>query len=364
MREFEEQFLNFLGQCQEQWKAIKEESPLEYMPYMKRQFLVLTGVQLTGLSRFTGWIKPGSYYHGVVARKGQLNQCLHLAGAIPPRGPQIHPSETQALTQKRVDTPTTSSSMQETDGSVTQGSCFDAPVPMEMGGAGDGHSWVDWVDACPEEEWRRDRPAKHPRASSGRWHPHSINHFPLQDSEGRHQAVQQLYHHASELTPVHHDVAAQGMATHHPDLEAGMTKSLNNMVLCMILEYHLMCLSQGLSYISPVLLEAATDLLPPLEEYRAGRDFQGTQDLRVLERAKTLWVAIWLHCLDMATAGDREAFYSLDASKHGRGLLLEFLLSPWASNLTYEEVVNRVLAKNRDKRESSLNNNQKLRTQL
>ena len=43
-------FLNFLGQCQEQWKAIKEESPLEYMPYIERQFLALTGVQLTGLS--------------------------------------------------------------------------------------------------------------------------------------------------------------------------------------------------------------------------------------------------------------------------------------------------------------------------
>ena len=113
-----------------------------------------------------------------------------------------------------------------------------------------------------------------------------------QASEGRHEAVQQLYCHASELTPVHHDVATQGMATHHPDLEAGATKSLNNMVLCMISEYHPMCLSQGLSYVSPVLPEAAKDLLSPLEEYMTGGAFQRTQDARVLEGVKTLQVAV------------------------------------------------------------------------
>ena len=194
-----------------------------------------------------------------------------------------------------------------------------------------------------------------PQALSMRWDPHSINPFPLHDSERRQEAVQQLYCHSSELTPACHDVAAQGMATHHPDLEAGMTKSLNNMVLCMISEYHLMCLTQGPSYISPVLLEAAKNLLSPMEEYRAGGDFQGTWDARVLESAKTLQVAVWLHRLDMATTGDREASYSLDASRHGRRPLLEFLLAPWASNLTFEEVVHQVLAENRDKIESSLN---------
>ena len=128
-----------------------------------------------------------------------------------------------------------------------------------------------------------------------------------------------------------------------------MTKSLNSMVLCMISVYHLMCLSQGPSYISPVLSEAAKDLLPFLEEYRAGSAIQGTWDARVLERAKTLWVAVWLHRLDMATTGDQEASYSLDTARHVRGPLLEFLLAPWVSNLTFGEVVDRVLVENRDK---------------
>ena len=131
------------------------------------------------------------------------------------------------------------------------------------------------------------------------------------------------------------------MASHHPDLESGMMKSLNNQVLCMILEYHLTCLSQGPSYISLVLPEAAKNLLPSMEEYLAGSDLQGTQDLRVIERAKNLRVAFWLHRLDMATTGDGEASYSLEVTQHGRGPLVEFLLSPQASSLTFEEVVDR-----------------------
>ena len=337
------------------------------MPYMERQFLVLASVKLKGLSQFTGWIKPGSYYHGVVARKGQLHLYLHLAGTVPPRVPQIHPSETQVLMQKKVDTPTTSHPTTGGKGSMTQGARSDPPIPMETGGAGDGRSWEEQVEAAhppSKEEWMRDRPTKRHQSSPRRWEIQSPHPFPLQDSKGRHEAIQQLYHHAGECALAHHDVAAQGMATHHPDLEAGMTKSLNNMVLCMILEYHLMCLSQGPYYISLVLPEAAKNLLPPLEEYRAGSNFQGTQDERVLERAKTLWVAVWLHHLDMATAGDRTSSYSLDTTRHGRGPLLEFLLAPWASNLMFEEVVHWVLAENQDKIESSLNHVQELQAWL
>ena len=55
-------FFEYLGQHQEEWKAIKEENPLDYMPYMESHFEKLTGVKLTSLSRFTGWIKQGSFY--------------------------------------------------------------------------------------------------------------------------------------------------------------------------------------------------------------------------------------------------------------------------------------------------------------
>ena len=183
------------------------------------------------------------------------------------------------------------------EGSATQGARSDSPVPMETGGAGDGQSWVKQAEAGANEEWRRGRPTKRHRSASRKREDWSTNPFPLQDNEGRHEVVQQLYWHAGELTLACHDVAAQGMACHYPDMEPGKAKSLNNQVLCMILEYHLTCLSRGSSCISPVLLEAAKDLLPPIEEYLANDSFQGTSKLRVLEKAKTLWVAVWLHHL-------------------------------------------------------------------
>ena len=119
---------------------------------MEHQFLALTGIKLKGLSQFMGWIKPGSYYHGVVARKGQLHLCLHLAGTAPPRGPQIHPSQTQALTQKKEETPTTSPHTPGKGGGMTQGACSNQPVPMETGGAGDGRSWAEQAEASVKEE--------------------------------------------------------------------------------------------------------------------------------------------------------------------------------------------------------------------
>ena len=285
-------FFKYLGQHQEEWRTIKEDKTLQYMPYMESHFQTLTGIRLEGLSQFTGWIKPGSYYHGVVARKGQLHRCLHLAGTEPPKGPQVCPSHSHPATKKEEEAPTTSPPTPGKEGTMPQEARSNPPMPMETGGAGDGQSWVEQVEASAEEEWRRGRPAKYHWSMSRKWEGLSTNPFPLQDSEGRHEVVQQLYQHAGELTPSHHDVAAQGIACHYPDMESGAAKSLNNQVLCMILEYHLMCLSQGSSYISPVLLEAAKILLPPIEEYMADSGFQGTQDLRVLEKAKTLWVAV------------------------------------------------------------------------
>ena len=132
----------------------------------------------------------------------------------------------------------------------------------------------------------------------------------------------------------------------------------------MILEYHLTCLSQGPSYISLVLPEAAKNLLPSMDEYMAGGDFQGTRDTRVLERAKTLRVAVWLHRLDMATSGHGEASYSLEVTWHGRGPLVEFLLAPQASSLTFEEVIDWVLVENRCRIENSLDNVWELQAHL
>ena len=124
----------------------------------------------------------------------------------------------------------------------------------------------------------------------------------------------------------------------------------------MIAEYHLTGLTQGSSSISPVLPEVARDLLPPVEDYLAGGEFQGMRDVRVVEKAKTLQITAWLHHLDMAADGDETASVSLEVTRHGRGPLLDLLLVPMTSSLTFTEVVQRVLAENQQRVESSLDN--------
>ena len=95
-------------------------------------------------------------------------------------------------------------------------------------------------------------------------------------------------------------------------------------------------------------------MLPALKHYVPGVAFEGTRDVRVVDRAKTLRVAVWLHRLDMATGGEALASETLEASRHHLGPLLESFLTPRTSNLTFQEVVDCVLKENHRASEQSL----------
>ena len=96
-------------------------------------------------------------------------------------------------------------------------------------------------------------------------------------------------------------------------------------------------------------------MLPPIKNYVPGIAFKGCRDVRVMDRARTLWVAVWLHRLDMAITGDGMASETLEALRHRQGPLLESFLTPSMSNLTFREVVDCVLQENRRASEHSLN---------
>ena len=56
----------------------------------------------------------------------------------------------------------------------------------------------------------------------------------------------------------------------------------------------------------------------------------------------------------MAAEGDEIASQTLEVERHGRGPLLDLLLAPMMSSLTFVEVVECVLYKNRHRAESPL----------
>ena len=93
-------------------------------------------------------------------------KCSHLAGIEPPKGPQITPSESHLVSQRKPETPATSSSAPAIEASTPQGATADVPTPMETGGVDNSQSWVEQTE--DEDDFKRHRPMKHPRSQSRR----------------------------------------------------------------------------------------------------------------------------------------------------------------------------------------------------
>ena len=139
----------------------------------------------------------------------------------------------------------------------------------------------------------------------------------------------------------------------HPDLLPLKATRLGNQVACMIAEYHL-TMSTRQSNLHPIIAHEAAPLLPPLKNYVPVVSFKGTWNVRVMDHAMALRVAVWLHQLDMAMGGEALASETLEARQHYLGPLLESFLTPRTSGLTYQEVIDCVLTENHQASEQFL----------
>ena len=80
----------------------------------------------------------------------------------------------------------------------------------------------------------------------------------------------------------------------------------------MISKYHMACMTRGSLVTSPILPREIKDRLPPLTDYALPEDGSGMTNVRVWDhQARTLWVAVWLHRLDMALSEEPAASGSL-----------------------------------------------------
>ena len=180
---------------------IKEESPLDYMPFIAGEFYAATGICLHELQDFTRWIKKGSYYHELLANRGQIEEIPHLIGEGFPKWPQLKPSESRQNSYSRAEGPVAGSSKPATSLPATptqetpagEPPMVEAPVPgpshssppaaptqetpaeeppmaeapvpgpshssppalMETGGVGDSQSWADRAEASAKAEFRQ-----------------------------------------------------------------------------------------------------------------------------------------------------------------------------------------------------------------
>ena len=89
--ELKAKFFEFLIDHHSEWKTIRNNDLLGYLPYMETQFEQVTSYKLVGLGGCTEWICAGSYYHWAIAQQGQLGRCPRLASIPPPEGPMVPP---------------------------------------------------------------------------------------------------------------------------------------------------------------------------------------------------------------------------------------------------------------------------------
>ena len=378
--ELKAKFFKFLIDHHSEWKSIRNNDPLGYLPYMEAQFERVTGYKLVGLGACTEWIRAGTYYHWVIAQQGQLGRCPRLAGIPPPEGPMtpppylpvtavappvpaVAPPVTAALPVTAVASaqatvpnpprrgggrPQAESQPRKRDAAAAgvQGAAWDT------GGAGDSSGQSGRAASRePRTTWSCSR--KRRRFLSRRRDSRPTVPFPLQEHEGQLQAVRTLYEEAGEHRLASEMTALRGLRESHPEMGAEELQRLNNQVLLMIAEYHLTSASQGTHRILPVLPEGAARLMPPLDSYLPG-SFDGCRDVRVTDRAQILRVATWLHRLDLSATYGAEIAASPRVEDNDIGPLLEYFLMPKLSDITLEEVAARVAQENRRDMEASL----------
>ena len=395
--ELKAKFFNFLIDHHSEWKLIRNNDPLGYLQYMEVQFERVTGYRLVGLGACMEWIRAGTYYHWVIAQQGQLGRCPRLAGIPPPEGPMTPPPYPPVTAAAPLVTaappvsaappvtaalPVTAAPPVAAAPPVTAVASTQATVPnppqggggrpqaksqprkrdaaaagvqgaaRDMGGAGDS-SGRSGRATSREPRTARSYSKKRRRSQSRRRDSRPTVPFPLQEHEGRLQALRTLYEEAEEHRLASEMTALRGLQVSHPEMGAEELQCLNNQVLLMIAEYHLTSASQGTHRILPVLPEGAARLMPPLDEYLPG-SFEGCRDVRVTDRAQILRVATWLHRLDLTATYGVEIAASPQVEDYDFGPLLEYFLMPKLTNVTLQEVTARVAQENRRDLETSL----------
>ena len=205
-----------------------------------------------------------------------------------------HPSEPQQLqrpNQHGASAPGTSGHS-GVGGQMTSRSLGE-PSPM-IGEVGDGPCWYDRVT---HEEAKKGA-CKRKRTDTEQLAPGRP--LPLGPESDRKEAMDAIYEHVVSQEPPQRNLASQAISAYYPYFTPPAARTVVSQVLCMIAEYHLACATKGSMTTSPILPEAIEQYLPLLVDYARPAD-TGITDVRVCDhKAKSLWVGVWFHHIDMS----------------------------------------------------------------
>ena len=164
----------------------------------------------------------------------------------------------------------------------------------------------------------------------------------------RWEAIGQIYNHMDGKDPPPRNITSEALWAYYSGVDPQTLKTWACQILCMISEYHMACMTRGSPVTSLILPGEIEDWLPPVTDYASPEDRSGMTDVRVRDhQARTLWVAVWLHRLDMALSEEPTTLGSLVRTQHGlRCFLAYFLGLKTAWELQFEDVINQVLKEN------------------
>ena len=312
-----------------EWLDIKELMPLQFMPYMAGLFKKVTGTDLQGLSQFTRWIGPGGYYHWRVAQQGPVHLVPHLVGQPTPRTPDARPSG-KPLPSKlaQTKTPSTGASGRQpgrtkpAPGGSRQGSTSNQggqPSPSGQGGMTTAprqgrKSSIPHQSGEPASSSRSGTPAASggpshlPPGGGGAgdssqtsWYERTMRETQGKISgppgpphliglaEARWEAVGQIYAQVDGKEPPSHNITSKALWAYYPKVDPLTLNTWACQILCMIVEYHMACVTRGSPVTSPIVLRGLEECLLPLADYAIPKDRSGSTDVRVRDHwAKTL----------------------------------------------------------------------------
>ena len=216
---------------------------------------------------------------------------------------------------------------------ATSGGPVDLPLKRE--GAHDG-GWRDWYE---RSMWGAKGGMSEPQGPP----------YPIGTAQVRREAIGQIYNRVDGKDPPPCNIASEAIWAYYPGVKPQTLKTWACQILCMISEYHMACVTRGSPVTSPILPGVIEDRLPPLTDYTLPEDRCDVTDVRVWDhQARTLWVAMWLHRLDMALSKEPAASGSLVWARHSLGHLLAYFLAPGTTwGLQFEDVIDQVLRENR-----------------
>ena len=214
---------------------------------------------------------------------------------------------------------------------ATSGGPVDPPSGRR--GVGDG-TWADWYQMAMQESGARISEPQGP--------PYLIGM-----AQVRQEAVGQIYGRVAGKEPPAHNIASEALRAYYTRVDPPTLNTWACQILCMIVEYHMACMTRGSPVTSPLVPGELEEHLPPLTSYAPPKDRSGVTDVLVRDHwARTLRVAVWCHCLDMALS-EPTSSGSLVRSCHRMGHLLAYFLGPGTAwGLQFEDVVTQVLKEN------------------